>query len=296
MDAKQFMEKLKVMTAFGVCSDPEVKENFISIYNTAWKNNDGAAVYEREVMYLQAILRDKKDLTECTGASVYYSFIELASLGLTLKPGAQALCYLQARSMQVNNAWVKICKLSISGYGELAMRIRQGQIRHADNPVIVYEGDEFQFGERDGHKVVNYMAAFPRKSNKIVACYIKITKADGSYDYSVMLEQDWKRLKGYSEKQNKNSGGGANPLYSNENGGIDSGFLIAKCIKHAFKPYPKLLIGNAAVLESDEDYEQQPQQPIVSEDAGIEAPQPETFADPADLSGGVIVSTNDEVF
>ena len=115
----------------------------------------------------------------------------------------------------------------------------------------------FEYGEKNGVKIVNYMSAFPRKSDRIVACFVKITRADGSIDYSVMTETDWKRLQGYSEKQNsytdRRTGETvvkSNALY-NINGQIDTGFLIAKCIKHAFKTYPKINIGKGSVMESD---------------------------------------------
>ena len=125
---------------------------------------------------------------------------------LTLEPGAQALCYLLPRNCKVStpqgDRWESRCNLTISGYGELALRAKAGQILHADNPVIVYEGDEFSFGERDGRKYVNYCCRIPRQSNRIIACFLKITRPDGTVDYSVMTEADWKRLEGFSAKNN----------------------------------------------------------------------------------------------
>ena len=35
-------------------------------------------------------------------------------------------------------------------------------------------------------------------------------------------------------------------------GQIDPGFLVAKCIKHAFKTYPKARVGRATQLESQQ--------------------------------------------
>jgi hypothetical protein len=193
----------------------------------------------------------------------------------------------------------KRVNLTISGYGELVLRARAGQIRHADNPVIVYEGDTFQFGEQNGHKVVNYMSAFPRTSNKIIACFMKITRADGSVDYAVMTEADWKRLERYSFKNNGSfrdkSGNmvarGANELYQSDNGQIDTGFLIAKCIKHAFKTYPKLKIGKGMMLESEMP-ELQEQQDGFDPYGGVESQAPakqEAFGPAVDTSTGVII-------
>lgn len=190
MSASNLLNELKQMTASDVVRNDRVREQFISVYNSIWQEG-GENVYEREAIYVNQQIRDKKDLQQCTAISVYYSFIDLAVKGLTLAPGSQALCYLLSRSNNIGNdqygnaIWEKVCNLTISAYGELVLRKYAGQIRYADNPVIVYEGDEFKYGEQNGHKVVNYMSAFPRMSNKIVACFMKITRADGSVDYSV---------------------------------------------------------------------------------------------------------------
>ena len=127
-----------------------------------------------------------------------------------------------------------------------------------------------------------------------------------------MTETDWKRLQGYSEKQNsyKDRRTGetvvkSNALY-NINGQIDTGFLIAKCIKHAFKTYPKINIGKGSVMESDIiDTPQGGFDPC----SGIDTTQPEPqekqeeqhFAPQPDMSAGVTIDPasqgdNDDTF
>ena len=144
------------------------------------------------------------------------------------------------------------------------------------------------------------MSAFPRTSNKINACFIKLTRADGSVDYAVMTEADWKRLEYYSEKNNgmykdfktgQMVKRGANSLYTVNNGQIDTGFLIAKCIKHAFKTYPKLKIGKGMMLESEMP-ELQEQQDGFDPYSGVESQAPakqEAFGPAVDTSTGVII-------
>ena len=83
------------------------------------------------------------------------------------------------------------------------MRARAGQIRYADNPVLVYEEDTFSLGDMNGQKVVNYMCNLPHKSNHIIAAFLRITLPDGSLDYAVMLEEDWMRLQRYSLRNNQ---------------------------------------------------------------------------------------------
>lgn len=318
-NALNFATELQSMRATDVIRNEKVRNQFINVYNSIWKDG-GEQAYEREAIYFNQQLRDKANLRECSRTSIFYAFIDLAVKGLTLTPGAQALCYLIPRSVKTgvdqlgNDIWEKVCNLTISGYGEFVLRKNAGQIRHADNPVIVYEGDRFEFGEQNGQKIVNYISAFPRKSNKIVACFIKITRADGTIDYSVMTESDWMRLKGYSDKQNtyfdkrKNQWvTKVNELYVKDGGQIDTGFLMAKCIKHAFKTYPKINIGRGSSLESDIIEEQENFDPYAGVDsetapqAQQERKQEETFALQPDMSAGVTIDPastgdNDDTF
>ncbi len=300
-------KELQTMKATDVIRNERVRNQFINVYNSIWKEG-GENVYEREAIYFNQQLRDKQALRECSGTSIFYAFIDLAVKGLTLSPGTQALCYLIPRSVKIGvdqsgkDVWEKCCNLTISGYGELVLRKNAGQIRHADNPVIVYEGDKFEFGEVDGRKVVNYMSVLPRRSNKIIACFIKITRADGSIDYSVMTEPDWLRLKEYSDKQNTyydikthQSVTKSNELYGkNKDSQIDTGFLMAKCVKHAFKTYPKLNIGKGTTLESEiaDNPIEQPQAVIdpYAGVAGEQERQEDSFAPAPDLSSGVTVN------
>ena len=110
-----------------------------------------------------------------------------------------------------------------------------------------------------------------------------------------MTEGDWKRLENYSARNNsyvdKNTGQWvekANSLY-NVNGQIDKGFLMAKCIKHAFKSYPKIPIGKGTVFESDViDQPENALDPYGGMDGAQDASRnKETFAPAQDMSAGV---------
>lgn len=300
-NALSLAQELQQMKATDVIRNERVRSQFINVYNSIWKEG-GEQVYEREAIYFNQQMRDKSGLRECSGSSVFYSFIDLAVKGITLAPGSQALCYLIPRNAKVGvdqagkDVWEKVCNLTISPYGELVLRKNAGQIRYADNPVIVYEGDSFQYGEQNRQKVVNFMAAFPRKSNNIIACFLKITRADGTIDYSVITENDWKRLQEYSDKQNTfyDAKTGryvtkTNELYNKNGGQIDPGFLMAKCIKHAFKSYPKLKIGRSTTLETE--ITEQPQMPETDPYGGVGTEQPrqeeQHFAPQPDMSSGV---------
>lgn len=303
------VETLNKLRPIDIVTDDSVRSRFIQIWDTLWGAGSGEAAYERESFYFNNRLREDEKLQKATPFSVFTCFIDLAISGLSLEPGVRALCYLQGRNACIGQdaSGKKVYEgrltLTISGYGELVMRERAGQIRHADNPVIVYEDDEFSFGDMNGQKVVNYMCHIPHKSNHVVAAFLRITRNDGSLDYSVMLEEDWVRLMEYSQKNNKRwnkdtrqwEEGKANELYTSRNGGIDTGFLASKLIKHAFKTYPKVRIGKGTELESQQPDEKQKE---VDEFYGVapstEAPasQSETFAPSPDFTEGVTIATS----
>lgn len=239
-----------------VVKDAQVRDRFIGVWNTLRKDG-GEAAYERESTYVTNILRDNEYVRACVPVSVFIAFIDLAVCGLSLEPGAKAQCYLVPRGYRgTDGQWRSQAKLQVSGYGELVLRQQAGQIRYADNPVLVYAEDEFEFTDNGERKTVRYTCRLPHTSGRVVACYMAITRPDNSRDYAVMLEEDWKRLEGYSAQNNKK--GGANALYrTGKDGGIDTGFLMAKCIKHAFRSYPKVRLGRGTELESQA--EEQPE-------------------------------------
>lgn len=298
------VEEINALRPLEIASHPLVRERFIQIYETLW--GGGQAAYERESIYFNKALAENNSgaLLKTTPFSIFTAFIDLAVCGLSLEPGTRALAYLMSRNVNTgtreHQQWESHCILTVSAYGELVMRVRAGQIRHADNPVLVYDNDEFSFRDTDGRKSVSYTCNLPHAGHIITACYLRITRADGSIDYSVMFPEDWCRLAGYSAKQNK---GRANDLYGvNQQGvvNIDPGFLMAKCIKHAFKTYPKVRIGRGTELQSqqvdeqpqlsdEEIYGVDPETGEVTEAA--ETPQPETAST---QPRGITVETGDE--
>lgn len=317
------VEQLNQLQPIDIVTNETVRQRFIQIYDTLWGAGTGEPAYERESFYFNSILRDKEQLQKATHFSIFTSFIDLAVCGLSLEQGTRALCYLIGRNYCIGkgkdgkNIYEGRLVLTISGYGELVLRARAGQIRHADNPVLVYEEDDFSFTDTDGRKQVSYTCNLPHKSIHIVAAYLRITRADNSIDYAVMLEEDWLRLQGYSSKNNRRYDNQTrqyvetpNELYTSNEGGIDTGFLCAKLIKHAFKTYPKVRIGKAE-LES-----QQPDETQEDIDAfyNVEGQQPESkvpgtstagetapFGNQPDTSAGVTVdpsadSTDDGTF
>ena len=306
------VEQINNMKVFDIARTNIVREKFITIFDTLWGAGTGEQAYERESIYFNKILREKPELQKCTPFSLFTAYIDLAVCGLSLEPGARALCYLLSRNANIgtrdNPVWESRAVLTISAYGELVLRERAGQIRHADNPVLVYSGDEFSFSDRNGQKVVDYTCHLPHSGQRIIACYLRITRADGSIDYSVMTEEDWVRLAQFSAANDRRNHR-ANALYGVDANGvvnIDPGFLMAKCVKHAFKTYRKVRIGRGTVLQSQQVEEKEIE--IDNNLYGVKGVDPETgevmdaatsqsapFGPPAnDVSAGVTVQTDDD--
>lgn len=239
-------------------------DKFVKIYEQKFHQPGEPFFQEQKAFFLEELMHGsyaaRLQLPSTTSFSVFNAFMSLAINGLSLEKNFTTQCYLECKSTKIGkndkgvDIYGNIARITITGYGEVFMRVRAGQIRGIDNPVVVYNSDDFKFGERDGHKFVEWCKCDPRpQGDKLKGCYVKIYKADGSYDYYFMDLTEILRLKGYSEKFNGRYG--ANPLYGRLPDGtdIDTGFLISKTIKHAFKGYPKLPIGGGAVMESDKD-------------------------------------------
>ena len=297
------VEKVNQMKPLDIVTSPIVRDKFISIYDTLWGNGTGEPAYMRESIFFNKTLQEKPELQRGTPFSLFTAFIDLAICGLSLEPGTRALCYLIGRNANVGTrerpVWEGRVVLTISAYGELVLRARAGQIRHADNPVLVYANDEFSFSDRGGRKEVDYTCHLPHTGQRIVACYLRITRADGSIDYSVMTEEDWQRLSMYSASQDRRNHQ-PNALYSANKGAIDSGFLMAKCIKHAFKTYPKVRIGRGTELQSkqveEKEFEINDELYGVDTETGeVMQQEPQPFGPPAnDVSAGVTVDAGDD--
>lgn len=241
-----------------------VMEKVVEVYNLM-HGEGGEAFFERERQNFQKIISESIYLKKCTAFSIYTSIIDLSVYNLSVEPGAQATAYLIPRNVNIGkdsdgkDVYETRCNLKISGYGELVIRASAGQILYADNPIVVYDNDEFSCSVSGEKKSVEYKCNLPHKGHQVIGCFIRIVRSDRSVDYSWLLEEEIERLKGYSSKANKKWNERerkyeykANELYTSNDGSIDTGFLIAKTIKHAFKTYPKIKVGKSTVLQSDD--------------------------------------------
>ncbi len=313
------MQKLSIkdlngMKPFQVLEDERVKDRFIHLCKSRKVGDEEAEnFFETEKYNFARIIESDDNLKNCTGFSIYGCLCDIAVMGLSLDNASQPLLYVLWGNVKNGQTWEKRAKLEISPYGELALRMQTGQLLYADRPVVVYEGDTFRPIVNDkGQKICIYEAAVPRKSNKIIGSFIRLTRPDGSFDFYYMLPEDIERLRGYSERKNK---GKTNALYTSNNGQIDTGFLEAKTIKHAFKTFPKIKIAvKFSKLQEEEvqpidygldeevkpemtDTGQQPAAPVAEKQPEAQQQENDPFGGaPVDQPQGVQVDDDDDVF
>lgn len=248
------MAQLQATPPNQLAASPILQDRFVTLYQKTQgvSVEQAAMIFETEKYHFQKLLAENQGLRECDSLSLYGAFIDIAVQGLSIDP-KKKLCYLIPGSVNIgtkdDKKYIKRAALEVSPYGELAIRQLKRQIKYADNPVIVYEGDVFEPYQDASGKGVNFKMNV-NHGTKIIGAFIRIVKMDNTEDFHWMVEADWKRLMEYSKKKNN---GYPNALYSSMNGGIDPGFLGAKLIKHAFKSYPKVDLSNFSVESKDND-------------------------------------------
>ena len=289
-----FNETLPTLKPVQIIEHEVTEQRFIDIF-TQVHGQDGATAYEKEKFYFSKIIVENPILAECTPLSLFSVFLDVATKGLTLDNSSKALCYITFRNIAkktgkyVDNKpeviWEKRAILDISGYGELVLRERAGHVKYADNPEIIYVGEEKKFRQENTPEGVQiyHTITYPRQSNEgILLIYVRIVRPDGSVTFGVLGNERIEELKRYSEENNgkwiEENGkkvkipGKANKLYS------DTSFLKAKCLKHAFQSFPKLKLNNfSAIVEG----------PEIAEELGVTFKPEITGGDEHDIIGTI---------
>lgn len=307
---EEFINELEKIKREEIPFDSKVKSKFTEIYGMKFGHSTAGRFYEEQSSLARDVIISSEELKKCSGFSVFNAFLNLAINGLSLEKNSSTQCYIEPRKVAIGTkmnmkdnkmekVWESRAVLKISGYGELLIRQRAGQIVSICNPVIVYDCDKFEYGEDDAGSHISYTKKFPRTPGaKIIAGYVKIIKPNDLIDYKVMDLDDVKRLIDYSIKNNSKYDyqhsawitGKPNPLYGKNGDGsdIDTGFFSAKIIKHAFKTFPRISIGDGAVMMADEEE--------IEVDKAKEYVEP--FGENISQADGVKIETdvNDEAF
>lgn len=273
---ESIIQKLETISPSAIATLPEVADRFKNLYSIMHgRNSDASSVaYESEKFHFMKLLQDKQELQKCTKLSLYGCFLDMAVHGLSFDPNMK-YAYVVGFPTNVGTKdqprWETRAALLIDGRGELIIRTRQGQIKYADNPVVVWSCDHFKNGLRHGRKYVEHEAIHPRpKDAQIIASYLRIERPDGTVDFAVMDIEDINDLREFSKQ--KDSLAWTKGF---------KGMVETKTIKHAFKSYPKLKLGNFSRLQSDEI---EPEQPFAI-DYGLNGNTPTPASSLPEVSG-----------
>jgi phage RecT family recombinase len=233
---------LTSLSPLKIADDPKVAEKFMTLYSAIHGANNAKAFYEAEKFNFANVIQDSPDLQACDKMSLYGCFLDVSVNGLsfdTTKKLVYMVAYNQNIGTKEKPQWVKKAKLHISPYGELLIRQRVGQVKHVDNPKLVFKGDVFrEITDEHGTKV-HHEANHENRNNEIIACFVRIIRPDGSIDFKVLYRDEFENLR----KQSKTPDGGS---YKNNYAGM----FMAKTIKHAFKTYSKVKVGQFSALET----------------------------------------------
>lgn len=248
-------KKIKTMTWSDLLKDHEFIDTYVTLYNTAHGNSldlDGHAHYLRETDFLKQIILDNSYIAGCSTLSFMTLLLDLAYHGLSIQPITKPQAYVLPRKIPLKNAdGTKSDELrallGLTAYGEIALRIRSGIIKHVDNPVMVYKGDFFEQRENPVTRetTIGYQARY--ESEEIVRAFVKITRYDDTWDYRVISMDDMMRLKAKSDNKT-----GA-PWTGGPGGGPLRGMWETKLLKHAFNTYPRIKLG-LNTEANDEDF------------------------------------------
>ena len=276
-----------------IAEDSIVKKNFVDILMKIHKcqKDEAESIYEKEALYYKKAITDSQKLQNCAKVTLFNAFLEIAVNNLSIQPGGKYEAYLEAKAANIgdrnNPKWIYNARFVISAYGELTLRMRAGQIIRMNNPIVIYEGDRFQprTNER-GELIIDYAAAVPRTSKKILGCWVSMVLPNNLMDFKWLLEDDIERLKRYSiPKFGDNPK--PNALYSSNGGQIDTGFLETKTIKHSMKGCTKLRISDGASFEGDDEDE------AVAHNDAFDAPQPQNDNQQS-INQGITVDVGEE--
>ncbi len=222
-------------------------------------------MFESELFnFLQMFKADQKRETT-TPDSRAAVFLEVVSNGLTFSPAMNQV-YLMQRNFTVetegmSNGQKTIVKTSEARLqwqktvdGKLFLCIKAGSVVSIKPPVIVYQGDHYQYEDRSGEDHLQYIERADKTDNdKIIGGYVWVREPGGVKTLFRMDMQDIDRLVGYSAR---NGGGTANALYKGGPGGqIDRGFFKTKIKTHALNNYmdkATALSNHSAILEDNE--------------------------------------------
>lgn len=230
MSKNEVLQTIEKTPPMQIASLDFVKEKFVDNYNKCNNSDAGELMYHRQLVHFNQTISNDPNLTKADKFSLYACFVTAAVNGYSLDPQDDEvyLLAIKGKAHLWPQAGAKVRRL-----------IRTRQIKSADQPKLVYEGDTFQV---EGGRVVKHVENFA--SENIIAGYIRFIISEKEDKYFIYRKSDWEawRKKSSNGKTYKKSGQHGEYLVESlwDNGVINGqnpepNFLRTKIVKHAAK-------------------------------------------------------------
>lgn len=228
--AQQVMQIIDKTPAAQIPDLDFVQKKFIENYNSSHREKVGELMYHRQIVHFKQAIFNNPNLAKCTPFSLYACFVTAAANGYSLDPADNEV-YLIPRDGK--------CKIDRQAGAHVRRLIRTGQISHAEQAKLVYEGDIFLV---ENGRVIRHVENF--QTDTIVAGYVKfvIDAATGRDLHFIYRRSDFESWRKKSPNPRTIEKDGSYGKYLSESlwdngvlGGTqpEPNFLRTKIVKHA---------------------------------------------------------------
>jgi phage RecT family recombinase len=171
---------------------PAVRAQCIRNYELTKRDGRGELIFERERVLFLKTVNDNPKLQECTRLSVYTAMIQLLASGLSLN---EQQCAIVPRKGVAY--WQPMYK------GRIEQMMDNPEVVWVNQPVCVYEGDDFEYEMGEEPKIIRHRPQRDNKGKPLTHVYLIIEYKHGKKMY-IMTKEEVHNVRSYSERYKYN--------------------------------------------------------------------------------------------
>ena len=209
----QIMQVLQETKPAQIAELEFVKDKFIQNYNMCNPGNLGEMMYHRQLVHFKQQITGSEQLKKADPFSLYACFVTAAVNGYSLDPQDNEvyLIPMGGKAFLWRQAGAHVKRLT-----------RTNQIKYVDQPLLVYEGDDFSVE----NGVPKHVEKFATETFK--AAYVRFVLPDGKDRYFIYRKSDWEAWKKKSQQATGDN-------WTGNGGQPGAAFLRTKVVLHACK-------------------------------------------------------------
>lgn len=192
-----------------------VKDKFIKNYNLCHRDQNGELQYYRQMVFFKQAINNSESLKNAEPFSLYACFLTIAVKNYSLDPEDQEV-YLFCQDG-------KKAKIQRQAGAHVRRLMETGQIVYADQPKIVYQGDDFKVSNG---RVIEHAENFATEI--MIAGYVRFVLPGNADRYFIYRKSDWEAWR----KKSRQAGG---DNWNENNNQPLAAFLRTKLLLHAAK-------------------------------------------------------------